>query len=101
LPVKQLKRSIATIGITMLLTGCGSLFIPDFSQSTPLIEYLYESDKEYKIGHASGYGIFGYGLDDFTAEAAMKNGNITKAYAVDTKSSFGWIAAVRVKVYGE
>jgi hypothetical protein len=75
--------------------------VPDFSQTTPLLEYLHEADREYKTGHAGGIALFGYGLDDATVETAMTNGNITKAYAVETNSSFGWIAVARVKVYGE
>jgi hypothetical protein len=101
LPVKQLKRSAAIIGFTMALTGCSGLFIPDFSQTTPLIEYLQQADNEYKTGHADGIALFGYGLDDATIEQAMKNGNITKAYAVQERSSYGWIAVAKVKVYGE
>jgi hypothetical protein len=101
LAVKQLKRTAAIIGITMALTGCSGLFVPDFSQTTPLLEYLHEADREYKTGHAGGVALFGYGLDDATVETSMTNGNITKAYAVETNSSFGWIAVARVKVYGE
>jgi hypothetical protein len=107
LAVKQLKRTAAIIGITMALTGCSGLFVPDFSKTTPLIEYLHEADREYKTGHAGGIALFGFGfgfgfgLDDATVETAMTNGNIAKAYAVETNSSFGWIAVARVKVYGE
>lgn len=100
LPGKQIKRFVAIVVVTMLLTGCSGLLMPDMS-TTPLIEYLHEADREYKTGHAGGIGIFGFGLYDATVEAAMTNGNITKAYAAETNSSFGWIAVARVKVYGE
>lgn len=101
LPVKQLKRSITIIVIIMALTGCGSFFVPDFSGTKPLIEYLHNQDIEYKSGYVDGLAFFGYGLDNATVENAMKNGNITKAYAAETNSAFGWIAVAKIKVYGE
>ena len=85
----------------MLLTGSSSFFMPDFSEKEPLTKHLYDQDREYKPGFTEGSGLFGFGLRNTTIEAAMDNGNLTKAYTAETLESFSWVAVVKVRVFGE
>ncbi|ALC15616.1 hypothetical protein DSOUD_0829 [Desulfuromonas soudanensis] len=90
-----MKFQVAAAAL-LILSGCSGAQLADLHDQT-LLQLIHQ----YKTGSAQGVGLFGLGLEDITAEAAMMNGNIEKVYASESVRSFGIISVARVTVYGE
>jgi hypothetical protein len=90
-----MKFQVAAAAL-LILSGCSGAQLADIHDQT-LLQLIHQ----YRTGTAQGVGIFGLGLEDITAEAAMMNGNIEKVYASESARSFGLISVARVTVYGE
>ena len=88
---------VALLVAASITSGCAG---PLFDRTVVPLDLLGPGD-QVKLGTAEGFGVFGLGLDQVTAEHAIEEGDIKKPIAMVNVRGYGLISMARVQVYGE